>query len=41
MPKALRPDQLNLRSELSTAILIKIEANKDNFFSQITTEDET
>ena len=32
VPKALRPNQLNLRSELSTAILLKIEADKDCFF---------
>ena len=32
MPKALRPNQLNLRSKLSTAILLKIEADEDRFF---------
>ena len=41
VPKALRPNQLNLRSELSTAILLKIEADEDRFFDQITTGDET
>ncbi|XP_045101297.1 uncharacterized protein LOC123498196 [Portunus trituberculatus] len=41
VPKALCPDQLNFRSELSTVILTKIEANEDNFFSQIITGDET
>ena len=41
VPKALRPNQLNLRSELSTAILLKIEADEDRFFDQIITEDET
>ena len=35
VPKALRPNQLNLRSELSTAILLKIEADEDSFFNQI------
>ena len=32
VPKALGPNQLNLRSVLSTAILLKIEADKDRFF---------
>ena len=41
VPKALRPNQLNLRSELSTAILLKIEADKDRFFDRIITGDET
>ena len=41
VPKALRPNQLNLRSELSTAILLKIEANKDRFFDRIITGNET
>ena len=41
VPIALRPDQLNLRCELSTAILTKIEANEDAFFSRIITGDET
>jgi len=41
IPKALRPDQLNLRSELSTAILTKIEMNEDSFFDRIITGDET
>ena len=39
--KALRPNQLNLRSELSMAILLKIEADKDHFFDRIITGDET
>ena len=39
--KALRPNQLNLRSELSTAILLKIEADEDRFFDRIMTGDET
>ena len=29
VPKALHPDQLNLRCEVSTSILTKIEANED------------
>ena len=41
VPKALCPNQLNLRSELSTAILLKIEADEDCFFDQIITGDET
>ena len=41
MPKALCPNQLNLRSELSTAILLKIEADEDRFFDRIITGDET
>ena len=41
VPKALRPNQLNLRSELSTAILLKIEADEDRFFDRIITGDET
>ena len=40
VPKALRPDQLNLRSELSTAILLKIEADEDRFFDRIIAGDE-
>ena len=39
--KALRPNQLNLRSELSTAILLKIEADEDRFFDRIITGDKT
>ena len=35
------PNQLNLRSELSTAILLKIEADEDRFFHQIITGYET
>ena len=41
VPKALCPNQLNLRSELSTAILLKIKADEDRFFDQIITGDET
>ena len=41
VPKALRPNQLNLRSELSTAILLKIEADEDRFFDRIITGYET
>ena len=41
VPKALRPNQLNLRSELSTAILFKIEVDEDCFFDRIITGDET
>ena len=41
VPKALRSNQLNLRSELSMAILLKIEADEDCFFDRIITGDET
>ena len=41
VPNALRPNQLNLRSELSTAILLRIEADEDRFFDRIITGDET
>ena len=41
VPKALRTNQLNLRSELSTAILFKIEADEDRFFDRIITGDKT
>ena len=41
VPKALCPNQLNLRSELSTAILLKIEADEDRFFDRIITGHET
>ena len=41
VPKALRLNQLNLRRELSTAILLKIKANEDRFFGRIITGDET
>ena len=41
VPKALRPNQLNLRSELSTAILLKIEEDENRFFDRIITGDET
>ena len=39
VPKALRPIQLNLRSELSTAILLKIETDEDRFFYRINTDE--
>ena len=38
---SLCPNQLNLRSELSTAILLKIETDEDRFFDRIITRDET
>ena len=41
VPKALRPNQLNLRNELTTAILLKIEEDEDRFFDRIITGDET
>ena len=41
VPKALRPNQLNFRSELSMVILIKIEADEGCFFDRIITGDET
>ena len=41
VPKALRPNQLSLRSELSTAILLKIKADEDRFFDRIITGNET
>ena len=41
VPKALRPNQLNFKSELSTAILLKIEADENRFFDRIITGDET
>ena len=41
VPKALCPNQLNLRSELSMVILLKIKADKDHFFDRIITGDET
>ena len=41
VPKALRPNQLNLKTELSTAILLKIQADEDRFFDGIITVDET
>ena len=41
VPKVLCPNQLNLRSELSMAILLKIEADEDCFFDRIITRDET
>ena len=40
VPKPLRPNCQNLRSELLIAILTKISTNEDNFFSQIITGDE-
>ena len=33
--KALRPNQLNLRSELSTAILLKIEADEGAYYVEV------
>ena len=39
VPKVLCPNQLNLRSELSTAILLKIEADEECFFDQIITDE--
>ena len=41
VPKVLHPNQLNLKSELSTAILLKIEAYEDHFFDRIITGDKT
>ena len=41
VPKALHPMQLNLRNELSMAILFKIEADEDRFFDRIITGDKT
>ena len=41
VPKALHSNQLNLKSELSMAILLKIKADEDRFFDQIITGDET
>ena len=38
VPKTLRPNQLNLKSELSTAILLKIEADKDRFLIELSQE---
>ena len=38
VPKALRPNQLKLRSELSTAILLKIEADEDRFLIELSQE---
>ena len=38
VPKALRPNQLNLRSELSTAILLKIEADEAAFSIKLSQE---
>ena len=39
--KGCTPYQLNLQNELSTAILLKIEADKDHFYVEIITGDET
>ena len=41
VPKVLHPNQLNLRSELSMMILLKIEADEDHFFDRIITGNET
>ena len=38
VPKALHPNQLNLKSELSTAILLKIEAEKTAFLIELSQE---
>ena len=40
VPKPLRPNCQNLRSELLMAILTKIGTNEDNFFGRIITGDE-
>lgn len=41
VPKALQQNQLNLRSDLSLALLTRIEANEANFFERVITGDET
>ena len=41
VPKALRPDQQNLRSDLSITIWNKIEADEEQFLAKIITRDET
>ncbi|XP_029643454.1 protein GVQW3-like [Octopus sinensis] len=41
IPKALRPDQQNLRSDLSLTLLNKIEADEEQFLVKIITGDET
>ena len=41
VPKELRRDQMILRTDLSLAILIKIEANEEAFMSRIITGGET
>ena len=41
VPKVLCPNQLNLKSESSTMILLKIEADEGHFFDRIITGDET
>ena len=38
VPKALRPDQQNLRSDLSLTLLNKIEADEEQFLAKIITE---
>ena len=38
VPKALRPNQLNFKSELSTAILLKIEADETAFLIKLSQE---
>ena len=41
VPKALQQNQMNLRSDLSLALLTRIEANESNFFERVITGDET
>jgi histone-lysine N-methyltransferase SETMAR len=41
VPKALRPDQLVVRTDLSISILSKIEADEERFMGRIITGDET
>ena len=41
VPKALRPYQMILQTDLSLAILTKIEANEEAFMGRIITDDET
>ena len=41
VPKALQQNQMNLRSDLSLALLTTIEANESNFFERVITGDET
>ena len=40
VPKALRPDQLVLRSNMSLATLNEIEVDEEQFLNRIITEDE-
>lgn len=41
VPKALRPDQMDVRTDLSMSILSKIDADEDEFMNRIITGDET